>query len=246
MYEVRDATGFTPSGKREWWMDLPASGESSWAERAQRRKGTVSFRLAFIPSKFRVGIEPEPFCLELHLPPEGLWTLKDVTASLIAAGEEAIHAATEAKKAEREAAAHALAERLTLGPLNKTDAEALLREEGLGRNEARQLCKDYDGTLWIISAGEGKGAPQILFKMGGGENTNGVEPLGEKELPDEHFRQLAAVSGENGASAKPLVERDTGETIFSATAFRTQKLQAKSSRDAWPYPDHSGNGKGHT
>jgi hypothetical protein len=101
MYEVRDATAFTPSEKRAWWMDLPASSEAAWAERAQRRRGAVCFRLPFIPSKFRLAMEPNPFCLELHLPPEGLWTLKDVTEALIAGGQEAVQAETQAKTAAR-------------------------------------------------------------------------------------------------------------------------------------------------
>jgi hypothetical protein len=33
-YEVRAATGFTPSGKREWWRELPPAGEAEWADRA--------------------------------------------------------------------------------------------------------------------------------------------------------------------------------------------------------------------
>jgi hypothetical protein len=210
MYEVRDATGFTPSGRGDWWVELPSAAEYAWAERAQRRKGTVTFRLAFIPSKFR-------FCLELHLPPEGLWTLKDVTSAIMQAGEDAQRDAMEAKNAQREAAAQALAERLASGPLNKTDAESLLREDGIGRNEARQLVKMYEGTLWTISAGEGKGAPQVLFRVGGGENDHTGEPLGDKALPDEHFRRLGTQGGANGASADPLPERAAEPHIFSAT-----------------------------
>src|SRR6185436_525499 len=36
IYEVRDATGFTPSGKKPWWQELPEAGEAAWADRAAR------------------------------------------------------------------------------------------------------------------------------------------------------------------------------------------------------------------
>jgi hypothetical protein len=174
-YEVRDATGFSPSGKPDWWLELPPAGEAAWADRAARRRGKVTFRLAFIPNKFRLGMEPDPFCLELHLPPEGLWTLADVTETLIMAGEEAAQAAVKAKQERHRKAADALVDLVrsrgaTGKPLNKTEAEDFLREEGLGRNEARELFTHYDGTRWRISAGKGKGAPQILLPCSGGEN----------------------------------------------------------------------------
>src|SRR5262249_28503333 len=75
IYEVRDATGFVPSGKRPWFQELPAAGEAEWAARAARRKGQRIFRLGFIPSKFRIGLEPEPFVLELNLPKDQPWNV---------------------------------------------------------------------------------------------------------------------------------------------------------------------------
>src|SRR5262249_7009661 len=63
IYEVRDATGFTPSGKKPWWEELPESGEKEFVRRATRRRGQTDLRLGFIPSKFRLAQEPEPFCL---------------------------------------------------------------------------------------------------------------------------------------------------------------------------------------
>jgi len=51
VYEVRDATGLTPSGKCSWWQELPEAGESAWADRASRRKGRLDYRIGFIPSK---------------------------------------------------------------------------------------------------------------------------------------------------------------------------------------------------
>jgi hypothetical protein len=39
VYEVRDATGFTPSGKKPWWQELPEAEKAAWADRAARRRG---------------------------------------------------------------------------------------------------------------------------------------------------------------------------------------------------------------
>src|SRR5207249_8761127 len=89
-YEVRDATGFMPSGKKDWWMELPEAGEAAWADRAARRKNRTDYRLAFVPSKFRLRAQPEPFCLEVRLPSDEPWTLADVTDDLIKAGEDTI------------------------------------------------------------------------------------------------------------------------------------------------------------
>jgi hypothetical protein len=127
----------TPSGRKDWWTELPPSGETAWAERAQRRKGKVTFRLAFICNKFRLGIEPDPFCLELHLPPDGLWTVADVTASLIAAREEAKDAASEAKRAQLDAAAHRLAELVS----TQAGKGEPLKESHLIRAKPRPTCE---------------------------------------------------------------------------------------------------------
>src|SRR5262245_24764923 len=45
IYEVRDATDFTPSGKKPWWQELPEAGEAAWADRAARRSGRTELRL---------------------------------------------------------------------------------------------------------------------------------------------------------------------------------------------------------
>jgi hypothetical protein len=87
VYEVRDATGFTPSGKKPWWLELPPASESDWADRATRRRSRTDYRLAFFASKFRIGQQPEPFCIEINLfGPQ--WTITDVTDSLVAIGKK--------------------------------------------------------------------------------------------------------------------------------------------------------------
>lgn len=63
VFEVRDATDFRPSGGKPWWEELPPAGAEAWAQRASRRKRRAVYRLALVPSKFRVGEEPDPFVL---------------------------------------------------------------------------------------------------------------------------------------------------------------------------------------
>src|SRR5262249_7539138 len=48
VYEVRDATTFTPSGTKPWWTELPAAGRDAWAERASRRQQRDRYVLAFV------------------------------------------------------------------------------------------------------------------------------------------------------------------------------------------------------
>jgi hypothetical protein len=237
MYEFRDTTGFTPSGKRDWWMDLPVSGEAAWAERAQRRKGKVDFRLAFIPRKFRLGVEPDPFCLELHLPPEGLWTLKDVTASLIAAGEEAVEAEMEAKTAARDAAADALAEyvaaRYESGePVSKNDAQEFLREEGIGRNGAREILKLYAGVNWQVSDRR-RGAIHPLLPLISGEVARFSKPAIDKASQTNEPRQRAAQGAEVMVPENPPQER----TVEASPPRQEISEKRKTDRrDPWIYP----------
>jgi len=180
IYELRDATDFIPSLKKPWWEELPEAHEGAWAARAARRKGRCDFRLAFIPSKYRLGPEPEPFCLELQLPGGGPWTLEDVTHKLLEAGEEARAEADAAHKARLRAAGDAL---LTLvierdkarSPILKTEAESFLyKEHEITQRDARQLIKEQTGTLWIIESrpqGRGKAHAQALLPVDNIPNT---------------------------------------------------------------------------
>jgi len=174
LYEVRDATGYSPSGKKPWWLDLPEAGEAMWGERAVRRKARTDYRLAFIASKFRPGPEPEPFCLEIRLRKDEPWTLQDVTTELVEASDEALTQVNKAKQDQLENAAKALAEEIgkreAQEPLLKNEAEAFLRNiEGLSQQEARTLIKDNTGILWEerkLPGGQGKGRPVGLLLCG--------------------------------------------------------------------------------
>jgi hypothetical protein len=148
LYEIRDATDLKPSGTRAWWEELPPAGEAAWAERAKRRKQRSTYRLALIPSKFRVGAEPEPFCLELAL--DEPWAIRDVTAELLQEGEAAKLETAHAHQVRLERAVGVLAakvlERHTAGdPIPKTEAEEYLHKVlGLRRKEARDLLPQED------------------------------------------------------------------------------------------------------
>jgi hypothetical protein len=145
LYEARDITGWQPPVGEAWWEHLPDAGDDQWASRASRRRGQTALRLAFIPSKFRLGIEPEPFCLEmdtLHTP----WTLADVTEQIEQAGAELAQQARLAEALRIERAINALIEELASRPADrpmlKREAEGHLQASGLKRSEARDLIED--------------------------------------------------------------------------------------------------------
>lgn len=170
IYELRDATDFIPQGHKPWWEELPAAHEGAWAARAARRKGRCDFRLAFIPSKYRLGPEPEPFCIELNLPPDLPWTVEDVTEKLQQAGERAKVQAEEAHAQQLDEAAQALAELVkeraaVANAVLKTQAETFLRQEReLTRKDARQLLMREKGLLWdIVPLAHARGNPEALL-----------------------------------------------------------------------------------
>jgi hypothetical protein len=140
---VRDATGFTPSGKKPWWHELPAAGEKDWAERATRRQARTRYRTAFICSKMRLGPEPEPFCFDVYVPEGKPWSLRDVTHGLRDAGQQASSQAEFQLNVMSLSALHALTEavreRQAQGqPMSKTEAVAFLCGRGLTRTLARE------------------------------------------------------------------------------------------------------------
>jgi hypothetical protein len=172
IYELRDATDFTPSLKKPWWEELPQAHEGAWAARAARRKGRCDFRLAFTPSKYRLGLEPEPFCLGLRLLPDVSWTVDDVTEQLEQAGAKVKAQAEQTEIQQRDQAAQVLAElvakRAAAGdPVRKTEVETFLcREKGLKRQDARQFIDIKNGVLWtIVPLPHTRGNPELLMPV---------------------------------------------------------------------------------
>jgi hypothetical protein len=206
VYEVRDATDLRPTGTKPWWLELPAAGVGAWAERAARRKRRETYRLAFVPSKYRIGEEPEPFILELDLTGE-LWQLRDVSAEVVAAGEVARTDAEHTRVQQRQAAAAALREEVgrragaDAPMLSRTDAEPFLLERGLSRKAAREVIADGEGRDWqtVIREAE-RGRPKALLPVSHdrpGQNSRGSEsPHGERA-------GAASVLAEHAASGRP-------------------------------------------
>jgi hypothetical protein len=179
LYECRNITGWTPSQAGDWWEDLPDFGEHTWQQRATRRTGQAVLRMAFIPSKFRLGIEPEPFVLEIDTRVDP-WTLTDVTAEIATAGTRA---AEEMRRQEQTKIAHAeeklvqaIAARAAASPLLKEEAVILLQGYGLTRKAARTLLEsrgNHDVSpqgQWVIRPIPGHQSGKAL----------GVYPAGEK------------------------------------------------------------------
>ncbi len=170
VFEVRDATDFRPSGTKDWWLELPSADRGSWADRATRRRKRDTYRLAFVPSKFRVGEEPEPFVLEIRLGTEP-WECHDVTADIVTAGEQAVaqvaHERAErvqqATRALREEVANRAREGAALR--RRQDAEPFLTDRGMSRRKARVLIAEGNGRDWRIAGGARKGDPEVLLPL---------------------------------------------------------------------------------
>jgi hypothetical protein len=214
IYEVRDATAFTPSGKKDWWQELPEAGESAWADRAARRKNRIDYRLAFVPSKFRLGAQPDPFCLELRLPKDEPWTLEDVTEEIIRAGEDVIKEAARKKEQQEQEAVKALAEvvkeRYAAGnPILKTAAENYLNKEmEISQKRSRELIKANDGTLWTLQDVGGQGSGKGLFPPR-------VTPGNDKKASEGKSAVAQAQSGpQKSDPSNQLTDKDFSDTPF--------------------------------
>jgi hypothetical protein len=159
LYEARDITGWTPSTADAWWESLPEYGDHAWQQRATRRKGQKVLRIAFIPSKFRLGIEPEPFVLEIDTTTTP-WALADITEHIATAGTRAAEETRrqgQAQIVQAEAKLiQAIATRAADAPLLKEEAVTLLQGYGLTRKAARTLLESggnhdvYPQGQWII------------------------------------------------------------------------------------------------
>jgi protein gp37 len=181
LYECRDITGWVPENADEWWLSLPEAGDHTWAARASRRRGKTRIRLAFIPSKFRLGIEPQPFALELNLvqPP---YTLEDITEQLTTQAVEAARVRKAALQDHFERASNALLTELarypTEHPMLKYAAIDFLRTQGLTARIAKNLLEQaYAGTKWTLKSIPGlKGNPIGVYPVGGGSRVENNAP----------------------------------------------------------------------
>ena len=212
VFEVRDATEFHPSGKKSWIEELPAADAASWASRSSRRKGQVKFRLAFIPTKFRIGEEPEPFAREIDTTTHP-WTMSDVTDSIDQEG-----AAERARQAqERATAVKSAVELLKTEILRresggeptvlKKQAEAFLTSRGVMQKIAREaIISPAFETVGVA----GKGHPKGVQLAGRNDNVNRNTTLTEPRV---------YAGSSNGDFGQPQPERAT-----EIDPHRTQRL----------------------
>ena len=173
VFEVRDCTNLPPERQKTWVEELPPAAAADWASRSSRRKKQVKQRLAFIPSKYRVGEEPEPFIVELNLADEP-WTVRDVTDEVDLEGK------AQRERLEREAAERTEDAKTALlkevnrraealePPLYKgRDAIPLLQEKGLTQKQSRRVIEAGDGSEWrLVRLPSEHGTPVAVLPLG--------------------------------------------------------------------------------
>jgi hypothetical protein len=170
-FEVRDATGFVPKGEKAWWEELPPGSADAWAQRSSRRQRRDLYRLAFIPSKFRVGEEPNPFVFEINLAGEH-WSLREVTDEVTQTGMETRESIVKAREELLVAGVTKLAEfiddedRHERIVLFEKDAVPFLCHQGLTRSEARAAIERYHGQFWrVVVLEKQRGRPKVLTSL---------------------------------------------------------------------------------
>jgi AAA domain len=226
VFEVRDATDFHPTGGlKVWFEELPPADAASWANRSKRRKGREIFRLAFVPTKFRIGQEPEPFVLEINLASEP-WSVRDATNEVDREGV-AVREQRAREHAEKIASAKAALEteilrRASAGEppmLKDRDAIPFLTAKpyGLKRTDARDVVNTPDGR-WIVSRIAGrKGHPIGLLPPEKNGNDGGNAPTLE----------AAKALGENDADFRRPHETSTAEIDPTQTRMNSGSAEPR-------------------
>jgi AAA domain-containing protein len=235
--EVRDATELRPSGTKDWWHELAPAGRDSWAKRAARRKKRDAYRLAFIPTKFRIGEEPDPFVFEIRLSTER-WTCEEVTELLAEAAHDAREQTAQERADRIDRAATALRDEVSArasagDPMRRRDdAESFLMKLDLRRGEARDLIDARSGKDWHFSGGARRGDPVVLLPLGLGVSKSGAAGIHGAEnqrqycipessspaertdtgQPETTSKGLAPALDNPGASLRPYVQADGGVT----------------------------------
>jgi len=160
VYEARNITGWDPDDGPYWWENLPEAGEHAWQHNTTRRMQGAALRIAFVPTKFRLGVQPSPFCLEMDTT-QTPWTMTDVTEQVTHDATQALRERKSAERQKLEAAARALAHELRSRsadtPMLKHDAEQFLRDQGhVTRRQARNLLENgfnhdlFADGLWVL------------------------------------------------------------------------------------------------
>jgi hypothetical protein len=235
-YEIRDATDFKPSGTKPWVEELPAADASSWAARSSRRKARSVYRLAFVPTKFRVGEEPEPFILEINLT-DDLWTVREVTDEVDQAGKAARTERQRQSDALCSDAAFALMaevkRRCETGetPMYKDrDAVPILKAHKITRKQAREIISNRDGQYWrLIQLPGEQGSPFAVLPLDRdyqdgvgysirvvGGNAESLEPAPDAAISGLDFRHAPTMRAAEIVSIQPTQNTGLVTTPLSA------------------------------
>jgi hypothetical protein len=230
VFEVRDCTNFHPTGKKPWIEELPAADAGSWASKSSRRKGQTKFRLALIPTKFRIGEEPEPFAIEIDTATHP-WSIADVTDGMdqegAAARERQAQARVSAIKSATDSLKTEILRRETAGEpaIMKKQAEGFLSSLSIKQKIARETI---DSSAFKVVEIAGKGHPKEVrladhnnnddrnalhteaAVYGGSSDDDFGEPLkqGATEI-DRRETKRSSVFQEGAISVEPSTSNDT-------------------------------------
>jgi hypothetical protein len=266
VFEVRDATDFVPTGAQDWWLELPLAGVGAWGQRASRRKQRDTYRLAFVPTKFRVGPEPRPFIYEIDLS-GAEWVLRKVTDQIVHVMTEAAAGAKQAHAGRIQAAAGDLALEILVRagagkPMRSGEAEDFLQVRGLPRMEARRLLADGGRFGWRLETSANlRGRPRVLLPLRkasteaqSAENTAEIPKSQSPHLMraervtisadrmntgrhESETRQATSAAAIREASPFPPVASDTSQKPMEQSEYLAAVRTTRRSRYAHPWPD---------
>jgi hypothetical protein len=228
IYEARNITGWTPTHGGNWWEDLPDFGEHTWQERATRRTGQTVLHIAFVPSKFRGGLDPEPFVLAIDTT-QAPWTLDDITEDIATAGQRAAEETARLERAKLLAAETALCAAIgardPAQPMLKREAENFLCAHGLRQKVARTLLMSggnrdiYPQGRWVLRDIPGvRGKPTGVY-LAGEEDHNQNNPHPKSPHADAGSDPLISVDGstpsnQNTTPLQPAENLGETSTLF--------------------------------
>ena len=252
IYECRNITGWTPTEPGDWWEHLPDFGEHAWQQRASRRKGQPVLQIAFIPSKFRLGVDPEPFVLEVDTR-EDPWTLDDITEDIASAGQQAAADAAQRARATLLHAEAALVQALRTRPpdhpMLKREAEHFLSAQGLRQRVAGTLLTQggnrdlYPTGSWVLRAIPGARGGAIGVYLAGEEDRERNNQIPKSPHDDTPLQPSISFTGatpceQNTATTNASKYADeTGAAFRSQCGYTMNEIDTHSDKEICASPD---------
>jgi hypothetical protein len=241
VYEARNITGWEPDDGPYWWESLPEAGEQAWQQNTTRHMQGNAMRIGFVPTKFRMGIQPPPFVLEMDTTTTP-YSMTDVTVQLTQEATEAVRARKSAELRKLEEAAAALVTALQTRPAEggvmlKKGALDFLRAHGpLTARQARNLLENgynhdlhHDG-LWVLrEITGGKGHPVGVYLVAddplarAGEEKIDVRNNGNPAEPHKTSSEETPISytGLPGGVQNTTKSTASKTAVTSSEGFRT-------------------------